>query len=216
MTKDPLERVLMDVALHPGVGVTRVVEDVAAAGPDPGVVARLAGFLGDDDPRLRGAAAETLALLAERAPEAVRPHVAALVESLHCDEIHTRQESYRALAAVALVDPLALEEEFDLVRLGAFDPANPAIRRHSALAVARFGAGDPERGRRAFPHLAEALRRFHDRERPGDLVEALAILARRDPDPWLRAEIWKSARKLERHPDAAVRQIVDEIGALVR
>lgn len=214
--KDPIEKELLDVALHPGVGVMRLAAALVAQGPDPAVLGRVEGYLSHDDPRLRGAAAETLAVLAERLPEAVRPHVPALVAALDRDETHTRQEAYRALAAVAVVDPLAFEDDFDVVRLGAFDPANAAIRRHSALAVARFGAGDAERGRRAFPHLAEALRRFHDRERPVDLVEALAVLARKAPDPWLRAEIWKSARRLERHADAGVRALVDEIGRLVR
>lgn len=214
--KDPLEKELLDVALHPGVGVERFVQTLEAGGPDPEVLARISAFLAHDDPRLRGAAAESFAVLAERHPGPVRPHVGALIDALHHDEMHTRQEAYRALAAVAAFDPTAFEDEFDLVRLGAFDPGNAAIRRYSALAVARFGSGDSERGRRAFPHLAEALRRFHDRERPADLVEALAVLARGKPDDWLRAEIWKSARKLERHPDSIVRQLVDEIGTLVR
>ena len=211
--KDPLESLLQGGAQRPGDAPAEVAARLAQ---EPEAISRMPVLLGGADPRVRGGAAEALALFAETDPDAVAPFVADLVAALDFEEIHTREQAWRALAAVALTQPERLADEFDLIRLGAFDPANPTIRRYAALAIARFGAGHPERARRAFPHLAEALRRFHDRPRSADILGAIALLARGGADAWLKGEIWKSARKHERHPNPAMRQLFQEISAHIR
>lgn len=217
--KDPLESLLQGGAQRPGDAPAEVA---ARLRQDPEAISRMPVLLGGADPRVRGGAAEALALLAETHPDRVAPLAPALVAALDFDEMHTKEMALRALAAVAVTNPEALEDEFDLVRLGAFDPANAQMRRYGVLALGRFGVGNAARARRAFPHLAEALRRFHDRDRSTDILAAMALLARgagdaaEPPDEWLKREIWKSARKHDRHPDPAMRQLVEEIGALVR
>jgi hypothetical protein len=209
--KDPLESLLQGGAQRPGDAPAEVAARLAQ---EPEAISRMPVLLGGADPRVRGGAAEALALFAETDPDAVAPFVADLVAALDFEEIHTREQA----GARWPLWPSAASG-WRRVRPdppGAFDPANPTIRRYAALAIARFGAGDPERARRAFPHLAEALRRFHDRPRSADILGAIALLARGGADAWLKGEIWKSARKHERHPDPAMRQLVEEIGALVR
>lgn len=200
-------------AQRPGPSPADMATQVA---DDPGAVARLVALLDNADPRVRGGAAEALAALAERDAAQLVPHVEALALALGQEETQTRVGAQHALAAVARVAPGALEVEFDQVRLGAFDPHNLDMRRWAALAIGHFGAGHEARGRRAFPHLAEALRRFHDAPRAADLVEGVALLARAETSEWLKNEIWKAARKHEKHPDPAVRALVAEIAGLVR
>ncbi|HEX7880556.1 MAG TPA: hypothetical protein VF720_14170 [Candidatus Eisenbacteria bacterium] len=183
---------------------------------DESAVARLVGLLEHVDPRVRGGAADGLAALAEQDAALLVSHVTALSMALSREETQTRVGAQRALAAVAGVAPASLEDEFDQIRLGAFDPANTDLRRYAALAIGHYGAGDDTRGRRAFPHLAEALRRFHDRARPADLLDGMLLLARSPASDWLKNELWKSARKHEAHTDTAVRDRVAEIGRLVR
>lgn len=211
--KDPMEMQLKGGAQRPGPSPVDMATQVA---DDPGAVARLVALLDNADPRVRGGAAEALAALAERDAAQLVPHVEALALALGQEETQTRVGAQHALAAVAGVAPEALEAEFDQVRLGAFDPHNLDMRRWAALAIGRYGAGHDARGRRAFPHLAEALRRFHDAPRAADLMEGVALLARAETSEWLKTEIWKAARKHEKHGDAAVRALVAEIAGLVR
>jgi HEAT repeat protein len=211
--KDPMEVQLKGGAQRPGPSPAEMATQVA---DDPAAVTRLVALLENGDPRVRGGAADALAALAERDAVQLVPHVEALALALGQEETQTRVGAQRALAAVAAVAPAALDAEFDQVRLGAFDPHNLELRRWAALAIGRFGAGHEARGRRAFPHLAEALRRFHDAPRAADLVEGMALLARAEASEWLKAEIWKAARKHEKHIDPAVRSLVAEIAGLVR
>jgi HEAT repeat protein len=211
--KDPMETQLKGGAQRPGPGPVEMATQVA---DDPAKVARLVALLENVDPRVRGGAADALAALADRDAAQLVPHVEALAIALGQEETQTRVGAQHALAVVARVAPESLEVEFDQVRLGAFDPHNLELRRWAALAIGRYGAGHEARGRRAFPHLAEALRRFHDAPRAADLMEGVALLARADASEWLKAEIWKAARKHEKHPDSAVRALVAEIGGRVR
>lgn len=211
--KDPLVTILQGGVQRPGSTAAEVATIVAG---DAAAIARLVGLLESADPRVRGGAADGLAALAEQEAPALVPHVEALAHALSREETQTRVGAQRALAAVAAVAPTALEDEFDQIRLGAFDPANNDLRRWAALAIGHYGAGDDARGRRAFPHLAEALRRFHDHRRPSDLLSGMLLLARAQSSDWLKSEIWKAARKHEAHSDPAVREVVAEIGHLVR
>jgi len=213
LMKDPLVTILQGGVQRPGSTAAEVATIVAG---DAAAIERLVGLLRSADPRVRGGAADGLAVLAEQDASTLVPHVEALAQALACEETQTRVGAQRALAAVAAVAPTALEEEFDQIRLGAFDPANNDLRRWSALAIGHYGAGDDARGRRAFPHLAEALRRFHDHRRPADLLAGVLLLARAPSTDWLKNEIWKAARKHEAHLDPAVREQVAEIGRLVR
>ncbi|MDZ4805491.1 MAG: hypothetical protein SGI90_11575 [Candidatus Eisenbacteria bacterium] len=210
--KDPLVAILQGGVQRPGSTAAEVATIVAG---DAVAIERLAGLLENADPRVRGGAADGLAALSERDPAALVPHVEALAHALAREETQTRVGAQRALAAVAEVAPTALEDEFDQIRLGAFDPANNDLRRWAAMAIGHYGAGDDVRGRRAFPHLAEAIRRFHDHRRPSDLLFGVLLLARAETSDWLKNEIWKSARRHEAHPDPAVREKVAEIGRLV-
>jgi HEAT repeat protein len=211
--KDPLVAILQGGVQRPGATAAQVADMVAG---DAEAVGRLVNLLDHADPRVRGGAADGLAALAERDATSLVAHVTALSTALSREETQTRVGAQRALAAVAGVAPAALEEEFDQIRLGAFDPANTDLRRHAALAIGRYGAGDDTRGRRAFPHLAEALRRFHDRGRAADLLDGFLLLAEAPASDWLKNEIWKSARKHEAHADPAVRDRVAAIARLVR
>lgn len=208
-----MEMQLKGGSQRPGPTPTEMATQVA---DDPGAVTRLVALLDNADPRVRGGAADALAALAERDAAQLVAHIEALALALGQEETQTRVGAQRALAAVAAVAPGALDAEFDQVRLGAFDPHNLDLRRWAALAIGRYGAGHEARGRRAFPHLAEALRRFHDAPRAADLMEGVALLARAEASDWLKTEIWKSARKHEKHADPAVRALVMEIGGLVR
>lgn len=210
--KDPIQALLEGGAQRPGPAPAEVAE---LAARDDAALARLGELINGRDPRVRGGAAEALACLADSHPERVAPLVPALALALEQDETMTRLGAHRALAAVARAVPQALDDDFDAVRLGVFDPVNADIRRCAALSLGRFGAGDADRGRRAFPHLAEALRRFHDAPRAAELLEGIALLARSPHEPELRAEIWKAARKHEKHADPAVRALVEEIRSLV-
>lgn len=210
--KDPIQALLEGGAQRPGPAPAEVA-DLAAR--DDGALVRLGELVNGRDPRVRGGAAEALACLAERDPARVAPLVPELAMALEQEETMTRLGAHRALAEVARGVPESLDDDFDAVRLGVFDPVNADIRRCAALSLGRFGAGNPERGWRAFPHLAEALRRFHDAPRAADLMEGVALLARSPAEPRLRAEIWKAARKHEKHADAAVRALVEEIRSLV-
>lgn len=211
--KDPLVTILQGGVQRPGATASQVADMVVG---DASAVVRLVALLEHADPRVRGGAADGLAELAEKEAATLVPHVTALAVALSREETQTRVGAQRALAAVAGVSPASLEDEFDQIRLGAFDPANTDLRRYAALAMGRYGAGDDTRGRRAFPHLAEALRRFHDRSRPADLLEGMKVLAEAPTSDWLKNELWKSARKHEAHADPAVRERVAAIGRLVR
>src|SRR5262245_48817250 len=96
---------------------------------DPTLIDRVAVHLAASDPRVRGGAASALAELAEGDPLRLEPWLAALVTALDCEELPTRLGAYRALAAIASQRPEALDDEFDTIRLGLFDPASPEIRR---------------------------------------------------------------------------------------
>jgi hypothetical protein len=168
------------------------------------------------DPRVRGGAALVLARLSDENAVPLVPFVPALAAALDHEELPTRSGVMRAIARIADAAPAALEEDFDLIRLGLFDPVNAEIRAQAARAVAFYGARNRESGRRAFPHLAESLRRFHDKEQPVDLVEALLLLARKSDDPTLRADIWRAVRRHENHRDRAVQEAVRAIGSLAR
>ncbi len=210
--KDAIEKQLKGGA-H-GAGSAAELMDLMRDEPD--APARLAACLADPDPQVRGGAAEALAVLAERNTTAVLPIAPALIEAMDQEETRTRIGACRALAAIAAANPDAVEEEIDALRLGVFDPAHPDMRRHTALLLGRFGAGHPERGRRVFPHLAEAVRRFHDRPGAPDLMEGIAALCAAPVTPDLGREIWKAVRSHERHADARVRDAVTRISARVR
>jgi hypothetical protein len=181
---------------------------------DPDAVGRLIAHLNGADPRVRSGAAVVLGRLAGEFADLLAGQVPGLVQALEHEELPTRAGAWRAIAAVAARDPGAVEDDFDTIRLGLFEPLNSEIRAEAARTVASFGGRDVESARRAFPHLAEALRRFHDRDGAADLVRGLADLARSRDDLALRRDIWRAARRHENHPDADVRRIVREIGTL--
>lgn len=183
---------------------------------DPALIDRLADHLAGADPRVRGGAAGVLAEVIGDFPDRMEPVVPALVLALQHDDPPTRTGAYAALASIAKIRPSLLEEEFDTIRLGLFEPLNAGVRREAVAAVARFGSGDAVRGRRAFPHVAEALRRFHDRPGATDLVRALRVIAETNAEPLLRDDIWRTLRRHARHPDPAVRADVDAVERLVR
>ena len=168
------------------------------------------------DPRVRGSAAFVLARICEENAAQVARFVPDLAAALEHEELPTRSGVMRAIARIAEADPAALEDDFDTIRLGLFDPVHADIRAYAAHAVACFGARGRESGRRAFPHLAESLRRFHDKERPADLVDALLLLARKSDDSALRSDIWRAVRRHENHPDPRVQATVRSIGVLKR
>jgi hypothetical protein len=137
------------------------------------------------------------------------------VAALDHEETQTRLAAHRALAALAAHDPTLLEDEIDVVRLGVFDPLNPEIRRSAALCLGHFGAGNTGYGRKALPHLAEAVRRFHDRPGAAGLFEGIAVLARGSRDELLKKEMWKAVRRHEKHPDEEVRRMVGSIATFL-
>lgn len=183
---------------------------------DPALIDRLADHLGGADPRVRGGAAGVLALVIGEFPDRMEPVVPALVLALQNDDPPTRTGAYAALAAIAKVRPDLLEDDFDTIRLGLFEPLNAGVRREAVDAVASYGSGDAVRGRRAFPHVAEALRRFHDRAGAVDLVRALRTIAETSADPLLRDDVWRTLRRHAKHPDPAVRDDVGVVERLVR
>src|SRR5512140_2282359 len=172
---------------------------------EPHLISRVVLHLNGPDARVRSEAARVLAELAEELPELVAAFVPELAQALENEESATRLAATRAIAAIAAHRPAALEDDFDTIRLGLFDPLNPDIRAKAAEAIAQFGRSDAAAARRVFPHLAEALRRFHDQDRPAELFRCLGLLARASDDPALRNDIWRAARRHEKHEDPVVR-----------
>jgi hypothetical protein len=183
---------------------------------DPGLIERLGTHLNGADPRVRGGAAGVLAEILGEFPDRMAAIVPDLVMALDHEEPPTRAGAFTALARIAESRADLLENDFDAIRLGLFEPLNAGVRRPAVQTVALFGSGDAVRARRAFPHLAEALRRFHDRPGASDLVHALRLMAETNTDRAIIEDIWRTLRRYEKHTDPEVRRDVAAVKSLIR
>ncbi len=108
-------------------------------------VPTLVEALHDPDPEIRAVAALALAQVHKRAPDAVRPHLAALADLLADPDGMVRQAAGDALAQIG---PDAVE-----VLAQALQSPEPAVRGRAAAALHRMGHMDT--ARHLFPALED-------------------------------------------------------------
>ena len=110
---------------------------------------------GADDPDLRRDAARLLAMLAERYPDAVAPHVEALVASLDAGGVDVDRHLLLAVGHVSTERPASVEPAVD--RLERWLGEGPRVARHAAWSLANVADASPGAVAPATPALVECL-----------------------------------------------------------
>ena len=139
--------------------------------------------------RGRQDAAHELAVIAEREPELLMPHVDALLDALEHPEAQTRWEILNCLTHLALVDEATVAKAVGLAEASLFDDGSATVRLAAFRLLARLGATAPEHSDQAWPLLNEAVQCYHGDPEYRDMLVALLEFAGGDISDATRAAL---------------------------
>jgi hypothetical protein len=127
--------------------------------------------------RGRQDASHELAVIAEREPELLMPHIDDLVDALERPEAQTRWEILNCLTHLALVDEATVSKAVGLAETSLFDDGSATVRLAAFKLLSRLGATAPEHSDQAWPLLNEAVQCYHGEPEYRDMLIALLEFA---------------------------------------
>ncbi len=165
---------------------------------------QLMARLSSDKKADRAAAAKTVHEVSCASPEAVQPHVDAMVAALEHSEPQTRWELLGALEEVACSSPKLLDKAVVPATACLHDTGSSVVRVAAFRMLAQYGGSSKRRAEQVWPLLDEALRCYHgDSEYPGMLAGLVLMVDGRAPDA-VKQEAADLVEPDASHPRAAI------------
>ena len=111
--------------------------------------------------RSRQKASRVISAVAKENPEALVPHIPALVSVLDFDEAQTRWEVLDALALLVSYDSRACDKALEGAETALFDEDNGPVRLSALRFLCKLGATTENRSEKVWPLLDEAIQCYH-------------------------------------------------------
>ncbi len=122
---------------------------------------KLVGTLSNGSRRERQQAAHTTALVAKEKPEALIPHVNALVDALHRPEAQTRWEALDALTEIVAVDSRVCDKAIPDAGEALLDEKSGPLRLAAMRFLCRLGATTLKRSEKTWDFIDEGIQCYH-------------------------------------------------------
>ncbi len=142
------------------MAATNVASDAVDKTSDA-VIASLIQTLSGRSRRDRQSSAHMLAQIAEHDADRLLPYVDELAEAIERPEAQTRWEILDVFAYLAPIDPAAAEKVAEGASEALYDEESAMLRYNAFRYFSKLAQTSPERARRIWPVLDEALQCFH-------------------------------------------------------
>ncbi len=122
---------------------------------------KLIGTLSNGSRRERQQAAHTTALIAKSKPDALIPHIGALVDALNRPEAQTRWEVLDALTELVALDSRACDKALSGAEIALFDESNGLLRLAAMRFLCKIGATTSNRSEKTWGLIDEGIQCYH-------------------------------------------------------
>lgn len=128
---------------------------------DGSVFNQLVDELSGPSRRNRQNAASTLAIIAKKDPEAVKPATDALIDALNRPEAQTRWEVLDALTEIVELDARSCDKALSGAEASLFNEDNGVVQLSAMRFLCKYGSTTENRSNKTWPLIDEAIQCYH-------------------------------------------------------